>query len=60
MAVPKRRSSKAKKRKRAAHTAITPVALAHCPQCHTPVPTHLVCPNCGYYQGRTLVETGEE
>jgi large subunit ribosomal protein L32 len=60
MAVPKRRSSKAKKRKRHSHSAIRPVALAHCPQCHTPAPTHLVCPNCGYYQGRTLVETDEE
>lgn len=60
MAVPKRRSSKAKKRKRNSHVAVRPVALAHCPQCHTQVPTHLVCPNCGYYQGRTLVETDEE
>ncbi|MGC1273034.1 MAG: 50S ribosomal protein L32 [Planctomycetaceae bacterium] len=60
MAVPKRHSSKAKKRKRRSHNAVTPVALANCPQCHTPAPTHVVCPNCGYYQGRTLVETDEE
>ena len=60
MAVPKRRSSKAKKRKRSAHTAIKPMNLAHCPQCQTTLPTHVVCPNCGYYQGRTLVEMDDE
>lgn len=60
MAVPKRRSSKAKKRKRASHSAVTPIALAPCSQCGTPAPTHVVCPNCGFYQGRTLVETDED
>ena len=31
----------------------------HCPQCGTSVPTHVVCPNCGFYQGRTMVESEE-
>jgi large subunit ribosomal protein L32 len=57
MAVPKRRQSKSRSRKRNSHNAVKPVQLQYCPQCSTAVPTHVVCPNCGYYQGRTLVET---
>ncbi|MGH7201636.1 MAG: 50S ribosomal protein L32, partial [Planctomycetaceae bacterium] len=59
MAVPKRRHSKARGRKRRSHNAITPLQLAHCPQCGTTRPTHVVCPNCGFYMGRTIVEPEE-
>ena len=57
MAVPKRRHSHSRSRKRNSHNAITPIQLAYCPECQTQVPTHLICPTCGYYQGRTIVET---
>ncbi len=57
MAVPKRRTSKARKRKRRSHMAVTPVQLQFCPQCATRIPSHVVCPTCGHYMGRTLVET---
>jgi len=56
MAVPKRRQSRTQGRKRRSHNRVKPMELTYCPQCHTSVPTHVVCPNCGYYQGRTLVE----
>ncbi|MDP1797518.1 MAG: 50S ribosomal protein L32 [Planctomycetaceae bacterium] len=59
MAVPKRRQSKARSAKRRSHNALKAIQLANCPQCQTRVPTHLVCPVCGYYQGRTLVDTEE-
>ncbi|MCH7688005.1 MAG: 50S ribosomal protein L32 [Planctomycetes bacterium] len=59
MAVPKRKISKARGRKRRSHNAVSPIQLAYCPQCGTAVPTHVVCPNCGYYQGRTVVESEE-
>jgi large subunit ribosomal protein L32 len=59
MAVPKRRQSRSRSRRRNSHNAVKPVQLQHCPQCGTAVPTHVICPNCGYYQGRTLVETEE-
>ena len=59
MAVPKRRQSKARSRKRRSHNAVKPMQLAYCPQCQTATPTHTVCPNCGYYQGRNLVESEE-
>jgi large subunit ribosomal protein L32 len=59
MAVPKRRTSKSRRGKRRSHDAVTPVQIAYCPQCGTAVPTHVVCPNCGYYQGRTMVDIEE-
>ncbi|MCA9033823.1 MAG: 50S ribosomal protein L32 [Planctomycetaceae bacterium] len=60
MAVPKRRQSKSRSRKRNSHNAVKPRQLAKCPQCATMVPTHVVCPTCGYYQGRTMVEDAED
>ncbi|MEW4528936.1 50S ribosomal protein L32 [Maioricimonas sp. JC845] len=56
MAVPKRRNSKMRSRKRRSHQAIKPMKLQYCQQCGTARPSHVVCPNCGYYHGRTLVE----
>ena len=59
MAVPKRRQSRSRSRKRNSHNAVKPVQLMYCPQCGQSQPTHVVCPNCGYYQGRTVIETEE-
>ena len=56
MAVPKRRKSKSRSRMRRSHNAVKPIQLTYCPQCGTPAPSHVVCPTCGQYQGRTLVE----
>ncbi|MEZ6121801.1 MAG: 50S ribosomal protein L32 [Planctomycetaceae bacterium] len=54
MAVPKRRQSKSRSRKRRSHMAVKPLQLARCSQCGTSLPTHVVCPTCGYYQGRSM------
>lgn len=59
MAVPKRRQSNARTGSRRAHNAIKPKQLTYCPQCSNSVPTHTICPKCGYYAGRTIVETAE-
>ncbi len=59
MAVPKRRSSNSRTRRRRAHHALKPKQLTFCPKCSTALPTHVVCPNCGYYMGRTVVEQEE-
>jgi large subunit ribosomal protein L32 len=56
MAVPKRRQSNAKTGSRRAHDFKKPKELTYCPQCSTAVPTHRVCPKCGYYMGRTIIE----
>lgn len=59
MAVPKRRSSNSRTGKRRSHHALKPKQLTFCPKCSTAIPTHVVCPNCGYYMGRTVVEPEE-
>lgn len=59
MAVPKRRQSNARTGSRRAHDHITPKQLQICPKCSTPRPSHVVCPNCGFYMGRTVVEVEE-
>ncbi len=57
MAVPKRRQSNRKTGSRRAHDFKTPPQLTYCRQCSTAVQTHVICPKCGYYMGRTIVET---
>ena len=60
MAVPKRRQSNSRTGKRRSHHAIKPRQLTYCPKCSTAVPTHVICPNCGHYMGRNVVEMAEE
>jgi large subunit ribosomal protein L32 len=59
MAVPKRRQSKARSKKRRSHNAVKPVQLGRCSECQRNTPTHTICPNCGYYQGHAVVESEE-
>ena len=55
-ALPKRKTSKARQGKRRSHLAVTPPALDNCPQCHSPKSPHHVCPTCGTYAGREVIE----
>jgi large subunit ribosomal protein L32 len=57
MAVPKKKTSKAKSRsRRAANWRLGPPARSVCPRCSAVKLPHVVCPNCGWYKGRTAVE----
>ena len=60
MAVPKRKTSKARRDKRRAHKSLSGPALSVCPQCSEPKMPHRVCPNCGYYRDRAVLEIEEE
>ncbi|MCL4110352.1 UNVERIFIED_CONTAM: hypothetical protein GTU68_027743 [Idotea baltica] len=60
MAVPKRRQSKTRSRKRRSHNAVKPIQLTRCPQCGDSLPTHVACPTCGNYMGRDMELDGEE
>ena len=60
MAVPKRRTSRTRRDSRRAHDALALPARSLCPQCKEPKRPHRVCPNCGTYRGREVVETDED
>jgi large subunit ribosomal protein L32 len=59
MAVPKRRQSNSKTNKRRSHDFLVARQLSVCPKCSTSVPTHVICPKCGHYMGRELIEKKE-
>jgi large subunit ribosomal protein L32 len=56
MAVPKQKQSKARRDKRRAQHKISSPAYVTCPQCHSPRRPHRVCPECGYYAKRQVME----
>lgn len=57
MAVPKKKTSKSRKNMRRAHDFMTAPSLAVCPECSAPKMSHRVCPSCGMYKGRQVIET---
>ena len=56
MALPKRKHSTARGRKRRTHWKIKVATLIPCPQCKQLKLPHKVCLVCGYYDGRQVVE----
>ncbi len=61
MAVPKRRTSVTRKRKRRSHLSLSAPNLDTCPKCREPKRPHYACGACGTYKGRQVVavEAGE-
>lgn len=55
MALPKRRQSRARTRKRRAHDALKRKGTTVCPRCDTVKQPHRICPTCGYYANREVV-----
>ncbi len=57
MAVPKKKTSKAKSRsRRASNWTLAAPPRSLCPQCRQAKLPHVVCPNCGWYHNRQAVE----
>lgn len=56
MPLPKRRFSRSRTRKKRAHKLYRSGQLSICPQCKQPKQPHQVCPVCGYYKGKQVVE----
>ena len=54
--VPKKKTSKARRDQRRSHPALSAKNLTECPQCKTMKPQHQVCPECGSYAGRQVLE----
>ncbi len=58
MPVPKRKTSRAvRDSRRGGNQNAVAANVSECPQCHQPKAPHRVCPSCGYYKGREVVET---
>ncbi len=60
MAVPKRRTSKARKRKRRTHYKGQAPGYQACPRCGDPKLPHRVCPSCGHYRDREVIPAEAE
>lgn len=59
MAVPKRKMSKARRDRRRANWKLTVPGFVPCPRCHEPRMPHHICPECGFYDGRQVIEEKE-
>ncbi len=56
MAVPKRKTSKARKNTRRSNVwKMEAPELVRCPQCNEYKRPHRVCHSCGYYNGRQVI-----
>lgn len=60
MALPKRRHSKQRGRKRRTFWKVASPSLNTCPHCKSSKPSHAVCPVCGFYKGRQVIEIKEK
>jgi large subunit ribosomal protein L32 len=56
MAVPKRKTSKARHRKRHAHWKAEATMVVRCRNCGGRHRPHAACPYCGHYKGRQVME----
>lgn len=54
MAVPARKTSKAKKAKRRTHYKLSINGMSECPNCGEMRKNHHVCSNCGHYNGKDV------
>lgn len=61
MAVPKRKTSKARRDKRRSSTwKLATPGLVKCPNCGALIKAHQVCPECGMYDGKKVIEKDED
>jgi len=53
---PKRRHSKSRRDKRRTHYKAAVQTASVCPNCGSPKLAHAVCTECGYYNGRKILQ----
>jgi large subunit ribosomal protein L32 len=57
MPLPKRKQSHARtSRRRAQNWRLEAPNVGSCPRCHAPRLPHHVCPSCGFYKDRLVIE----
>lgn len=57
---PKRKHSSGRRDRRRAHDALHMRNLVQCSNCGEVRLPHRICPNCGHYQGKEIVEIKKE
>lgn len=57
---PKRKHSKGRRDRRRAHDALNAVNTTACSNCGSMRLPHTVCPKCGFYNGREVIEVKKE
>ena len=60
MALPKRKKSLSKSKKRRKHYKVSKPAASICPNCNELKPPHRACPSCGFYKGKIYKKEEEE
>ena len=56
MALPARHHSRSRINKRRSHTAIKPLVFIKCPHCGERTLAHRVCPKCGFYKEKEIID----
>ena len=56
MPVPKQRHTKSRRNRRRSHHALKGRIFGVCEKCNQPVLPHKVCPNCGTYKSREVID----
>lgn len=60
MALPKRRHSHSRTRKRRSHDALTAPKIVSCSSCGEPKQPHRLCGSCGTYKDRSVIRLEED
>ena len=56
MAHPKHKISKQRRNKRRTHDSLDIPTISNCSNCGAAVLYHRVCPECGFYRGRLIID----
>ena len=59
MAVQQNKVSKARKNKRRSHHALRQPSIGRCKNCGQAAHLHRICPTCGFYKGRVIIDRDE-
>jgi large subunit ribosomal protein L32 len=60
MAVPFHRTSKTRRDKRRTHFKLKVTGLIACSNCSKLIRSHTVCPSCGFYAKKQVIQVGEK
>ncbi|MCK5710888.1 MAG: 50S ribosomal protein L32 [Deltaproteobacteria bacterium] len=60
MALPKRKHSRSRSRKRRTHYKLSVPGVSTCQNCGEHKSSHRACPSCGFYKGRTFIKEKQE